>query len=260
LLWCENVSHERPKHCCGEKIEDADPDEKYGRKDRAFLRGWHRAQYTARFAIDAGQWSPLNIASAYSDKGRQGTLPPRYARHDHDRELACDLSLPAHVDGPMSAERSSSARLLDQLSGAVAERLVFAARYLAVATALNGAWEVAQLPLYTIWFQRPLRDSLLAAAHCTGGDLIIAALALVIAILAAGRAWPAENYLRVATAAVGLGIAYTIASEWVNVEIRGIWAYAPRMIRLPWIGTGLSPLAQWLVVPSVTFVLLRRGR
>src|SRR5205809_1839506 len=41
LLWCENVSHERPKHCCGEKIEDADPDEKYGRKNRAFLRGWH---------------------------------------------------------------------------------------------------------------------------------------------------------------------------------------------------------------------------
>ena len=38
---CENVSHERPKHCCGEKIEDADPDEKYGRKNHAFLRCWH---------------------------------------------------------------------------------------------------------------------------------------------------------------------------------------------------------------------------
>ena len=32
LVWRENISHERPKHCCGEKIEDADPDEKYGRK------------------------------------------------------------------------------------------------------------------------------------------------------------------------------------------------------------------------------------
>src|SRR5438067_13917503 len=43
LRWGENVSHERPKHCGREKIEDADPNEKYGRKDRAFLRGWHTA-------------------------------------------------------------------------------------------------------------------------------------------------------------------------------------------------------------------------
>src|SRR5204863_9594775 len=41
LGWGENISHERPKHRCREKIEDADPDEKYGRKNRAFLRGWH---------------------------------------------------------------------------------------------------------------------------------------------------------------------------------------------------------------------------
>src|SRR5689334_8040470 len=33
LLWSEHVSHEGPEHCCREKIEDADPDEKYGRKD-----------------------------------------------------------------------------------------------------------------------------------------------------------------------------------------------------------------------------------
>src|SRR6187399_2434400 len=33
LLRRENVSHERPKHCRSEKIEDADPNEKYGRKD-----------------------------------------------------------------------------------------------------------------------------------------------------------------------------------------------------------------------------------
>ena len=39
--WCENVSHERPKHCCGKKIEDADPDEKYGRENHAFLRCRH---------------------------------------------------------------------------------------------------------------------------------------------------------------------------------------------------------------------------
>src|SRR5262245_49327248 len=43
LVRCENVGHERPKHRCGEKIEDADPNEKNGRKDCTFLRRWHPA-------------------------------------------------------------------------------------------------------------------------------------------------------------------------------------------------------------------------
>src|SRR4026208_1330349 len=43
LIGCENISHERPKHCRCEKIEDADPDEKNGRKDCTFLRRWHPA-------------------------------------------------------------------------------------------------------------------------------------------------------------------------------------------------------------------------
>src|SRR6476660_7213904 len=43
LLRRENVSHKRPKHRRCEKIEDADPDEKYGRKNRAFLHRRHDA-------------------------------------------------------------------------------------------------------------------------------------------------------------------------------------------------------------------------
>ena len=54
LLGRENVSHERPKHCSGEKIEDADPDEKYGRKDLQFLSrlasSAMRRKNTKRFA------------------------------------------------------------------------------------------------------------------------------------------------------------------------------------------------------------------
>ena len=65
---------------------------------------------------------------------------------------------------------------------------------------------------------------------------------------------------KVAILAVGLGIAYTLASEWGNVEVRRAWAYTPAMPRLPWIGTGLSPLAQWLLVPSLAFLLLQRRR
>jgi hypothetical protein len=35
-------------------------------------------------------------------------------------------------------------------------------------------WEVLQLPLYTIW-QSDVSAIVLAIAHCTGGDVLIAA-------------------------------------------------------------------------------------
>ena len=62
----------RPKHCCGEKIEDADPDEKYGRKDRAFLRGWHPAH-------EEKEHEEVRDGETVRDRNKP---PPRHARHD----------------------------------------------------------------------------------------------------------------------------------------------------------------------------------
>ena len=138
------------------------------------------------------------------------------------------------------------------------DRLCFAGRYLVLATALNLVWEMAQLPLYTIWAEAPWYRSLLAAAHCTVGDLIIAAAALGLAVALVGSDWPNANYLKTATCTVVLGVAYTVFSEWLNLEVFGTWAYSALMPRLPRLGTGLAPVLQWLVVPTVSFVLLRR--
>jgi hypothetical protein len=137
------------------------------------------------------------------------------------------------------------------------DRLVFAAQYLALAAALNFVWEMAQLPLYTIWSAASLRESLFAAVHCTAGDLLIGAATLALAVVVGGRNWPKENFVRVLIIAVGFGAAYTVFSEWLNVEVRGTWAYASAMPRLPWIGTGLAPLNQWLVVPAASLCVLR---
>jgi hypothetical protein len=41
----------------------------------------------------------------------------------------------------------------------------------------------------------------------------------------------------------------------VNVEIRGSWAYSERMPRLPVTGTGLAPLAQWIVLPGLALAI-----
>ena len=53
--------------------------------------------------------------------------------------------------------------------------------------------------------------------------------------------------------AIVLGVAYTILSEWLNVEIRRTWSYTAAMPVLPLIGTGLTPLLRWVVVPGLAF-------
>ena len=54
--------------------------------------------------------------------------------------------------------------------------------YLATSTAAHLIWEVAQLPLYTIWRTGAPREIAFAVFHCTAGDFMIATLSLVLAL------------------------------------------------------------------------------
>jgi hypothetical protein len=129
-------------------------------------------------------------------------------------------------------------------------------RYLAVATAGNLVWETAQLPLYTIWRNGSVPVLARAVFHCTAGDVVIAAVALMIGLATVGDAhWPDERSLAVALAVLAIGVGYTVGSEYVNTVLRQSWAYTEQMPTLPWIGTGLAPLAQWVVVPTFALAL-----
>jgi len=134
-------------------------------------------------------------------------------------------------------------------------------RYLAWIAGLNLAWEIAQLPLYTLWRTADAGELAYAVLHCALGDLVIGAGALGAAWLVAGRPrWPEEGHAHVVAWAVCLGVAYTIFSEWLNVDVRGTWQYAAAMPRVPLLGTGLAPLLQWLLLPPLAFSLAARGR
>jgi hypothetical protein len=67
--------------------------------------------------------------------------------------------------------------------------------------------------------------------------------------------------LPVAIIAIILGVAYTIYSEHLNVAIRQSWAYSERMPLVRAFGwqIGLSPILQWIVVPSLAFWVVARG-
>ncbi len=138
----------------------------------------------------------------------------------------------------------------------------FIARYLGLTVAGQLVWEGLQLPLYGLWSEASPGAMAFAVLHCTLGDVAIAAASLALAAVLLGDSrWPEDyrSYRRVAVATVVFGVAYTVFSEWINVSGRGNWTYSPLMPTLPVLGTGLSPLAQWLLVPWGVFFLARRG-
>lgn len=69
----------------------------------------------------------------------------------------------------------------------------FAVRYLLAITALNLLWEIAHLPLYTIWWEAGWGANAFAVLHCTLGDVMIGAGA---AICSAMVLWAANNKYR----------------------------------------------------------------
>jgi hypothetical protein len=125
-------------------------------------------------------------------------------------------------------------------------------RYVAAMAVTNLIWEVAHLPLYTLWLDGNTREQVLAVIYCTGGDVLIALFSLIGALLVAGRrTWPERSYTRVLLIAVALGVAITIYAEWLAVVVRQSWAYRDLMPTLPPLGTGLTPVLQWLVLPPL---------
>ncbi|TXH73987.1 hypothetical protein [Thiobacillus sp.] len=126
-------------------------------------------------------------------------------------------------------------------------------RYLPRLTLCSLAWEIAQLPLYTLWAEPHPGRIVYAVAHCTVGDAVIGTTALALALILnrAGEhgTWPG---VRIVLSTVLLTVAYTLLSERINLA-RGNWAYTAWMPVLPWIGVGLAPLLQWVVVPCVAW-------
>ena len=112
------------------------------------------------------------------------------------------------------------------------------------------------MPLYTLWWTGTRREIAFALIHCTGGDILITTVTLAAATaLARVFGWRAFDWRMVFTA-IALGAAYTVFSEWLNVEIRRSWSYAASMPVVPFLGTGLTPLLQWLIVPGLALAVI----
>ena len=135
-------------------------------------------------------------------------------------------------------------------------------RFVPLLVLLNLAWEAAQLPLYTIWYKAAWANIAYAVVHCTAGEVLIGLFALFMMLIVT-RAGPigAWRTVHVAAGMTALSVSYTVFSEWMNTVVHANWAYSSLMPLMPVLGTGLSPLLQWVIVPSLAlYVALRMNR
>ena len=124
---------------------------------------------------------------------------------------------------------------------------------------LNFFWEMVQSPLYDDVSQKTYLEILSSRLHCTLGDvLILLGVYGIMAWVTRNRYWVTEGRIPHVVGFTFLGLGYTVASEWVNVDIRGAWGYGASMPRVPLLGTGLAPFIQWVVLPPLIAGVTRR--
>ncbi len=130
-------------------------------------------------------------------------------------------------------------------------------RWALFAFALNGLWEAAQLPLYTLWQDTDRRRIVSFVLHCIAGDVLIATtLFLLVAAMFRDFGWPVPRPWRGGLVMIAVGLAYTVFSEWYNVYQAHAWSYAASMPLVA--GIGLAPLMQWIVAPILMIAIIRR--
>ncbi len=121
------------------------------------------------------------------------------------------------------------------------------------------AWEILQAPLFASMSQTDHFVGIAICLKATLGDLAIALTAFwCAAFVGKGRSWVASTGTLAPAAFFSFGLLATIGLEYLNTEVTGRWAYDAVMPLLPILGTGLSPILQWIFVPTLVLWYMRR--
>lgn len=121
------------------------------------------------------------------------------------------------------------------------------------------AWELLQAPLFASLGQTEHFTGTLICLKATLGDITIALAAFwCAALVGEGRNWIANKKVAAPAVFFAVGLMATIGLEYLHTEVTGRWAYDADMPTLPVLGTGLSPILQWVFVPMLVLFYMRR--
>lgn len=124
---------------------------------------------------------------------------------------------------------------------------------------LDYPWEFLQVPLFRGMAAAPHWEAVKFCTGATLGDAVIAVVAFWGVAAAAGtRRWILRPSAAQVAGFVAIGLAITLALEWLATGPLGRWEYAEAMPVVPLIGVGLAPALQWILLPPLVAWFVRR--
>lgn len=124
---------------------------------------------------------------------------------------------------------------------------------------LSFVWEIQQMPLYQV---PPEHSCFVMIRYCTlatVGDVgIMLAAFWVVAAISKSRYWVQQPTWRQIGVFTLVGVLITVVFEDLATRWLGIWTYANSMPIIPLVGTGLSPLLMWILLPPLTIWFVKR--
>lgn len=124
---------------------------------------------------------------------------------------------------------------------------------------LNFFWEIQQMPFYQFPSGFSYVDMIRNCTLATIGDAAISLVAFwVVAAAAKSRQWFRQPSRSQVGSFILVGVITTVVFEALATAALQLWEYASFMPTLPFLGTGLLPLLQWLLLPPIIIWFVKR--
>lgn len=123
---------------------------------------------------------------------------------------------------------------------------------------LHFAWEMWQASFYQGMDKADHATAIWVCTKATFGDANIAITAYLVAALSIRTVyWLKAPLAKPLFIFLVVGLLITVLFEYLATEVLARWQYNENMPTLPLLGTGLLPLAQWIIVPLISFYASR---
>ena len=123
---------------------------------------------------------------------------------------------------------------------------------------LNFLWEVQQMPFFKLSDLSCTRRTI-NCTLATFGDVLIALTGFwTIAFFSKSRQWFRQPKWWQLSIFILVSLVITVIFEKLATGVLNRWEYADIMPTLPVLGTGLTPIFQWIILPLIIIWFVKR--